>query len=988
MKINDNDKLNEISDVEPEYWQDVENKVLDPEYLKAEFSETEGTLKFDIGSIKKDRRSFLKAVGFSFTALPLASCMKIPVKKALPYLSKSDNIVPGVANWYATAMDPTRGSALLVKTREGRPIKIEGNPLSPLTFGGTMGTDQASVLSLYDSYRFRGPLLNGAQTDWQEIDKDIKNKLDKINENGKDVVLVTKTVSSPSVKRLIDEVSSKLSNFRHVVYEPYSYASISNANKETFGYKNYPTLRFDKADVVVSFSADFLGTWLSPVEYTKQYSSRRDLVEHKDLSKIIVFESIMSLTGSNADERFTVSPKEEADFIMNLLAELQRSIGKQYLPEGRKLPPTNLDLVKDIATKLIAAKGKSLVVSGSQLVEIQILINAINHILDNYGNTIDIYNNPYFVAPNDNDFENLLTDSINGKVGGIILWDVNPVHSHSRSAQVTKALSKIGLRISFNNSPDETTEKCTHIIPEGHFLETWNDYFQAPNVLTFAQPVISPLFATRMAQESLMTMIGTKADYFNYVKSTAKANFHSLQSKYLAFDDFFTHALHDGVVKVKELDKSDYKISMLSLIHAYAGLTKIDLSGERVVLYEKVGMRLGEMINNPWLQEMPDPITKVTWDNYFIVGVKKAKTLGITNGKVIKVATGGVSLTLPVLVQPGVHHDVIGVAIGYGRTITGKAGKNVGGNAFPLSSTYKHGYFGNSKISNITLTKKRKDLALTQTHHSMEGRDIVREAKLEDWKKDNKAGNKASIELISMWSKHDKTGQQWAMAIDLNKCTGCSGCIISCNAENNVPVVGREEVKNRREMHWLRIDRYYKGDDENPEVVHQPVMCQHCDNAPCETVCPVLATVQSSDGLNQQIYNRCVGTRYCANNCPYKVRRFNWFEYPHKDKYENMVLNPDVVVRSRGVMEKCSMCVHRIQTGKLEAKKDGRKFKDGDVKIACQQSCPGDAIVFGDLNDPKSKIAKLLANARTYRLLEEINVDPRVSYLTKIRNKG
>lgn len=957
-----------------EYWQDVENKK--PE-IQGEFGQE---LNFDIGSIKKSRRNFLKIMGFSFSSLPLASCIKIPVKKSIPYIHKSDQVVPGVANWYATSMDPLIGNSLLVKTREGRPIKIEGNPLCPVSKGGTFATDQASVLSLYDSFRYKSPEINGTMATWGMVDSNIKKSIEDVENKKQKTVLMTRTITSPSTLEIISKLKNKYANFEHIVYEADSLSSILQANQECFSTSVYPTLSLDKADLIVSFSADFLGTWLSPVEYTKQYTARRDLTVYDTLSKLIQFESLLSLTGSNADERFTVSPDEEDSFIINLLAEIQKYAGKMVLPVGQKLPPTNNNLVSKIAGELWIKKGKSVVLSGSHDKNIQIFVNAINNLLGNYGETIHLYDNPFFVGPNDTKVEELVTEMDQGKIGALLFWDVNPIYNYRNSSLFEKVLKKVGVKISFSSTPDETSKLCDVILPNNHFLESWGDYFYAPNVLKFCQPVINPIFKTRMAQESLLKLVGDNSSLYDFIQERAG---------HLKMVDGFKKCIHDGVTKLKNDLSKAHNYKNLATVKAFTQ-TKWNSNENKLVLiaYQKVGIRTGEMINNPWLQELPDPITKATWDNYFLIGPSKAKKLNLTTGQMVKVTGENADLTLPVIVQPGVHPNVIGVAIGYGRKVSGKVGKNLGGNCFPFYQ-FKKGNFQNwaSGIS-VSKTGKTVEMALTQTHHSMEGRDIVRETTLKEWKSDNKSGNKPSIKLVSMWSGHEKKGEQWGMVIDLNKCTGCSGCVVSCNAENNVPVVGKKEVVNRREMHWIRLDRYYKGDEQSPEVVHQPIMCHHCDNAPCETVCPVLATVQSSDGLNQQIYNRCVGTRYCANNCPYKVRRFNWFDYAHDDKYENMVLNPDIVVRSRGVMEKCSMCVQRIQESKLTAKKDKRPLQDGEIKTACEQSCPGDAIVFGNLNDPKSRISKLLNNARKYRLLEELNVEPRVSFLTKVRNKG
>ena len=983
--MKDDKKQNIDETVQTEYWQDVENKVLDPAVLKDEFHE--GELQYDVGETTKTRRNFLKIMGFSFTAMPLASCMRIPVKKALPYINKTDKVIPGVANWYATSMDPLLGSSLLVKTREGRPIKIEGNPASPSFKGGTNALDQASVLSLYNSHRYKNPIVNGTETTWSNIDKKVAQAFEKATDKSKEITLVTSTLTSPSTIALIEELKAKYSNFKHVVYEPYAMTSILEANQRTFGSRNYNKYSFDKADVVVSFSADFLGTWLSPVEFTKQYTSRRDLVENKTMLKHIHFESLMSLTGSNADDRFTVTPEEESAFMVNLLAYIQRRVSKNYLPQGQKLPETNRDLVEAIGDSLVTNKGKSLVVSGSKDISHQIIVNTINEALGNYGKTINIYENEFFVGAEDKEFENFIQRAESSKVGIALFLNANPVYNYFDSKRLVKAMKKIETNVSFSYAPDETSALCNIVAPNNYFLESWADYYQTPGLLTFSQPVIQPIYGSRMAQELLLSLVGKK-DYYEYIKSNVKKNFFNSQSKYPLFTDFWNNSVHEGVAVLNKTPATSHTFSGNSVALAFSRISKKKATTKiRVQTYKKVGMGTGDMANNPWLQELPDPITKATWDNYFMMSPKLAKDMGLKSNDVISVSSKRTTLELPVLVQPGTSELMLGLAVGYGRTSAGKVGDKVGGNAYRFMNFDKFTYLSGEEVE-IKKTSKKRAIAQTQTHHSMEGRDIVRETTLNEWTLNNKAGNKPSIELISLWSKHDKTGHQWAMAIDLNKCTGCSGCVISCHAENNVPVVGRKEVLNRRDMHWMRIDRYYKGDDNNPEVVHQPLMCQHCDNAPCETVCPVLATVQSSDGLNQQVYNRCVGTRYCANNCPYKVRRFNWFDYPHNDKNESMVLNPDVVVRSRGVMEKCSMCIQRIQEGKLEAKKKGVPLKDGDIKIACQQSCPGDAIIFGDINDKNSKLSKLINNQRGYRLLEELNVSPRVNYLVKVRNKG
>lgn len=977
----DEKKNNAISDaIVNEYWQDVEDKSLDEEYLKNEFHNHDSD--FQIGGVRKSRRSFLKIMGFSFTAMPMVSCMRIPVKKALPYLEKTDKVIPGVANWYAVSPSPLFGSSLLVKTREGRPIKIEGNPQHPLSLGATLPKDQASLLSLYNSHRFKGPRIDGGNVEWSSIDKKMIEIFNKSQRDGKEIVLISNPQSSPSSLKLIAQIKKKYSNFKHVTYAPFFQHSIIEAVEKNFGVRSLPTFNFDKANVVVSFSADFLGTWIAPATFTKQYSQSRDLLSGKTMLKHIQFESLMSLTGTNADERFTVSAQEESALIINILAYIQKKLGLSYLPAMQRLPSTNNELVAKVSEQLLSNIGKSLVVSGSDNVAIQVLINSINHALGNFNNTVSIYKNDHFLSSPEEEFRRILDDGAKGKIGAILFWNSNPVYDYSDRDKIAAAFEKIETKISFSSAPDETSEFCNIIAPENHFLESWCDYVQAPNLVSFSQPVIQPLYGSRMVQETFVKILNLSGDFYDYIRVNHEESFFSKQSKNVLFDSYWNEGVHNGVVLIEGVCEIVNSFDKAKIPWAFSIANKIidPNEGFLLKLYEKVGIGAGGMTDNPWLQELPDPVTKATWDNYLMIAPKVAKKMSLKTGDIVELSGARSSVEVPVLLQPGTAQNVLALAVGYGRTVTGKAGLNVGVNAYPLMND-------SGKVT-IKKTGKRRVIAQTQTHHSMEGRDIIRETTLESWKHDPKSGQKASIDLISMWSKHDKSGQQWAMAIDLTKCTGCSGCVVSCHSENNVPVVGREEVLNRRDMHWMRIDRYYKGSDENPEVMHQPVMCQHCDNAPCETVCPVLATVQSSDGLNQQVYNRCVGTRYCANNCPYKVRRFNWFDYPHTDMNENMALNPDVAVRSRGVMEKCSMCIQRIQEGKLEAKKNEDKFSADNVKLACQQSCPADAIVFGDLNDKEGRLYKLLHDPRNYRLLEELNVQPRVNYLVKVRNKG
>lgn len=947
----------------PKYWQDIEYKNVSPAEMQ-EFSDGE----FDSFSVKKTRRNFLKIMGYSVSALPLTGCIKIPVRKALPYLNKQDTIIPGIANYYASTFGDV---PVLVKTREGRPIKIEGNEKSMTAMGGTSAQAQASVLSLYDSQRFNGPAIEGKSVEWDEFDASLSQLMQEVSG---EKVLVTPSLNSPSKIKLINELKQKL-GFTHIAYDAYSRSGLAKANQITHGVYTQAEYDFEAANVVISLGADFLGTFGNSVANAKAFSARRNVSHPKGMNKHIHIEDHMSLTGSNADHRFTRSVADQRDILLGMLA----AFGKYE----HSAKAENQSVIKIIMSELGRHRGASLLLSGSNDPNVQVLVNALNAAFDNYGKTIFVGNKTYDVTANDEDMVSLVKRMSAGKVGAVFFADVNPVHTYPQSDILVKALEKVRLKVSFALSADETSNNCSFIAPTNHNYESWGDTMVSSTELSLTQPVIQPLFGTRMWTETLMKLAGIEGSYYEYVKSTWAGKF------------AWNQTLHDGVAQIYKSRPSSNAFNVNVKNYANKIKNSKDGSGMHIVTYQKYAIGSGEMANNPWLQELPDPITKATWDNYAMVSPSFAKDNKIKSGDVVEVSNGTYKVKLPAVVQPGVAANTVAIAVGYGRKVAGKVAKNLGVNAYPfvqIGETFQNaGSFGQVKR-----TGEFSQLARTQTYQYLgdrsrgdSERDLVRETTYDEYLKNPMAGNEKKFKLanVEIYPKHKQDGHQWAMAINLTSCTGCSTCIISCNAENNVPVVGKTEITRKRDMHWLRLDRYYRGDDNEPEVVHQPMLCQHCENAPCENVCPVLATVHSSDGLNQQIYNRCVGTRYCANNCPYKVRRFNWFNYDHSDDIERMVLNPDVSIRSRGVMEKCSMCIQRIQEGKLKAKRERRPLKDGDIKTACQTACPSGGIVFGDMNDPKSEISKYLADERKFVVLEELNVQPRVNYLTKVRNK-
>ena len=940
------------------------------------------------------RRNFLKSVGFS-VAGSMVSCSQMPVEKAIPYLIQPDNIVPGKAYWYASTCGACASQCgTVVKTREGRPIKIEGNGKSEVSKGGLCAKGQASVLDLYDSGRLQGPFQGETAVEWDALDASLLDHFDGLRKRGGRVRVLSNTVSSPTLKHVIDAFLSGFSDGKHVMYDPVSYSGLIHSQRECFGVKAAPHFHFDRADLILSFGADFLGSWLSPIEFAKGYSQRRSVDNPKSkMSRHVQFESRMSMTGANADERVTLKPSELRLAIVSLLEEVEKSLGvKSTTGTSDTLLQSVRNKVKPFVKELLSARGASLVISSSNRKDVQNIVARINELLGNYGRTISLSSPSFQRTGDDVELEKFFAEVKAEKVDALILVGANPIYDLPLSDEEQELLKKVELIVSLNPRKDETAQFAHYLVPDHHTLESWGDHEPIEGVFHLAQPVVHPIYKTRQAGDSFLKWERRETPFRKVLEDYWEKNI--LPSKGL-----WKQALHDGVFRQKSRSgskkfafKKNVSQDVQGLLKSMKAEPKADFEIE---LFEPVTIGEGRLANNPWLQELPDPISKVAWDNVLFVSKMDAKKLKINTGHMVSIQLGKHSLEVPVLIQPGQASGAVSLALGYGRTHAGKAGNGVGVNAYPWLSFDKSGrQFEKSGVRVEALTHTYP-LARTQTHDSKEGRPIVHELTHDELGEGKHLDAHNNHGGVMLWESHHPEGENWGMAIDLNACIGCSGCLVGCQAENNIPVVGKEEVRNRREMSWIRIDRYYEG-EENPQVQFQPMLCQHCGNAPCESVCPVLATVHSSDGLNQQVYNRCIGTRYCANNCPYKVRRFNWFDYAQNEKFNyhlnddvgRLVLNPDIVVRSRGVMEKCSFCVQRIQGQKLEAKKNGETLNSDDVKTACQQSCPTDAIVFGDLNDPTSKVSKVLSkNPRSFQVLAELNVQPSVSYLAKVRNK-
>ncbi|MCX8019260.1 MAG: TAT-variant-translocated molybdopterin oxidoreductase [Chitinophagaceae bacterium] len=1019
------------------YWQHFA-EINDPENLdkfsKDEFADELPFESFDAGVLtdaKAPRRDFLKYLGFSTAAAALASC-KMPVRKAIPYANKPDNIIPGVAKYYATTF-VQEGEVLpvLAKVREGRPIKIEGNEKYLLSGGGTSARAQASVLDLYDLYRIKYPQQK-VKDKFEEIptfEQADKLIADAIKAAGGETVLLTSTIVSPTARAII----SSYPGLRHVQYDAISYSGMLLANEACGFGKKIPFYRFDNAKVIVSIGADFLGTWLAPVEFARGYAQGRKIQDEKnpDMSRHYQFESFLSLTGCSADIRATHRPSETGWVAVSLLNAVNGTQSPSLLSD-KKLEET----LKKAAADLLANKGKALVVCGSNDKNVQIVVNAINQAIGAYGTTID-WSTPINTRQGlDADMEALIADMEQGKIGTLMIYGANPAYTYFNSERFKKALERVKVKISFSEKMDETTSLCQFIVPTHHYLESWGDAEPYAGCISFIQPTIYPLFKTRHYLSSLLKWSGNNKDYETY--------FREYWISKLGSEEELNKALQDGVKINPSASGSSGSFNGSSVSQAVAAISSIKpATGDELVLYQKVSIGAGAGATNPWLQELPDPVSKATWDNYAMISVKKAEELGIKldinyeyypHKPVIRLKAGNKEVELPVLVFPGMNANTIAVALGYGRQETlGATASGVGKNMFPFTSSNGETISYHAAGIQIELLDKKYKIAQTQKHNSYENRkEVVRETTLASFKKHPNVIPEFSKELKEAFYEKSKgdfrshatlypdpdTRQNeihWGMSIDMNACVGCGACVIACHAENNVPVVGKSEVMRYHDMHWLRIDRYFVSDDKNPDdlkaVVFQPMMCQHCDNAPCENVCPVAATNHSQEGINQMTYNRCIGTRYCANNCPYKVRRFNWADYTGADSFPDnqdqkligkldpavhqmndalsrMVLNPDVTVRSRGVIEKCSFCIQRIQEVKLKAKKENRKLHPDEVKTACQTACPTQAIVFGNDADKNSQVSKVrAANAlRSYHVLEQLHVLPNVTYIAKIRN--
>jgi molybdopterin-containing oxidoreductase family iron-sulfur binding subunit len=974
-----------------EYWRSLDQLAETPEFkkfLEREFPEGASEIKNPL-----TRRNFLSLMGASIALAGLSACRR-PVEKIIPYVKAPESMIPGNPEYYATTMPlGTSAYGVVVESHEGRPTKIEGNEKHPSSLGKSNVLMQASILNLYDPDRSQRSLQDGDEKEWAEFVAFWKKLYQEYKANqGEGLAILTDSFSSLTLTHLMDDFKTHFPKADLACYSPVSQENILKGMVLATGTEYLPVYSYDKAAVILSLDADFLMTENENIINTLNFAKARRINSTSDkMNRLYSVESSYSITGAMADHRLPLSNSEIPGFVAMLIKELTK-LGLQisssnYLKiEG----DTSIDQlwITAVAKDLVKNSGKGLVVAGRrQAAVVHALVYAINSALGNIGNSVSCRDTKDLNESKTNSLVNLTERMGAGKISTVIMLGGNPVYNAPVDINFKEALDKVTNRIHLSSHHDETSQQSTWHIPQSHYLESWGDCRSADGTLSLIQPLIAPLFESHDMIEvlSLLTT-GTEQKSYDVVRS--------IWENYIPSSDFnqnWRKILHDGILEGSKMSSVVPALGRGNLpnhlrdnpVWSYIpNENNFELSFQTSpAVYD------GRFANNGWLQELPDTVTKLSWDNAVLMSHKTAHHLGVKNEDVVVLNLQGRELAAPVWILPGQAHFTVSLALGYGRASVGRVGNGVGANAYSLR---------NSQAPDIDLglmVRKIRDtysLASTQDHGSMEGRPLVRESSLEEYRNDPKFAEEMvkHFPLVSLWDEHGyEEGYQWGMSIDLNACTGCNACTIACQSENNIPIIGKEQVKEGREMHWIRLDRYFAGDLENPEVVHQPVACHHCEMAPCEQVCPVAATVHDDEGLNVMTYNRCIGTRYCSNNCPFKVRRFNFFNYT-KDLPEivQMAQNPDVTVRSRGVMEKCTYCVQRISAAKITAKNENRTVKDGEIQTACEQACPSEAIVFGNINDPKSKVVETKQNDRTYDMLAELNIKPRTSYLAKLRN--
>lgn len=1000
------------------YWKSFGELGRDPalmEQLKNEFPEDYDKPNGKASGIT--RRTFMGLMAAS-AALAATGCRR-PEQEIIPYVNKPEYLTPGVANYFTTAFSQQNFAAgLLVKSREGRPVKIEGNDHCPVSGGKSTHLAQASLLALYDPDRVLRPTVNNADSTPLNAMRRMADAVREVAAKGKAVRILVDEHASPSLQALYGDLERLLPNTKVVTWPAITAYGAAEANRQLLGIDGVLVPDLAKADVILGVDADFLGTDPEALYHIRRFATRRKPErDAADMNRYYAVEASMTTSGSNADQRIRIKPAEINEFLLALLHELvvvQGHGGLDATAVSLLSGAANdrFSELKSLAADL-AAKP-SVVMIGRHLPEethaLGVMLNQVLGAIGE-GGIIDPRHVLPFSGSKSADIAAVKDELERGDVGVLIFGDVNPAYSMPGDL-FRKLTSRVLYRFSLSLYADETSKICSIFIPVNHYLETWGDAAMFDGSMSIVQPLIAPLNEAQPSLADALMGIARAVDETNFADAASyydylRARWQSVvmpQTAAAGFTAFWNEALRSGNVHAT-LPAQPTAMNPDAAQQMLRAATKTPAPGIMLGVLPSHALQDGRYANLGWLMELPDPVTKATWDNLAVMSTSTAATLGVQQQDVIVVKTASGSTRLPVFMQPGMADDVVITTTGFGRKEGGRVCADQGVNVFPLMASGDQS-IGYQPVS-IEKTDATWPIATTQDHHSLAGEDlydidrleIVKEGSLEEFLENPKTlfrhdlpvygAENATDRPISITKEHDYSmGHRWGMSIDTSACVGCNACMVSCVSENNIPMVGKEEVLNGREMHWIRIDRYYTGDADNPDTTLQPMLCQHCEKAPCENVCPVAATTHSPEGLNEMTYNRCVGTRYCSNNCPYKVRRFNYLNYHTEERDPlSLVFNPDVTVRMRGVMEKCTFCVQRINEAKYHAKNEGRdRLSDGEVHTACQQACPADAIVFGDMNDPESRVSKSMQSERGYHVLQALNIIPSITYKAKIRN--
>ncbi len=990
------------------YWRSLD-QLADTEefhkFLESEFPNHAAEL------FQGNRRNFLKIMAASLALAGLKAC-SWPTEKIVPYARRPEGHIPGETQQFATSQQLGGvATGLLVTSYDARPIKVEGNPSHPYSLGAASNLAQASVLELYDPDRSQYPVLRQDRKEqnrtWKEFTAFSKEHFSKLKENkGKGITFLSETTSSPSLLEMKKQTLKNFPQATWLEYEPISYDNEREGIKAVTDKPLRPIYHFDQADVIVSLDADPLWEHPAGIRSSREFVKKKNPREGKS-NRLYAIESRYSITGTMADHRLPIPSSEIPRFTLGLAAEIiHHHLKDANIPENFKKslerflePDDHRKMIKAMAKDLASNLGKSLLIAGPQQPEIvHTIVFLLNHFLSNQNKTITYINSPDRNRPHHFDAIQTLANQIDqSEIDTLVILGGNPVYNAPADLDIENKIKDISTTIHLSLYNNETSNSCLWHLPQAHFLESWGDYYAYDGTLTSQQPLIRPLYEGKTFIELLAILNNDSSqEGHEIVQRTFKQHFGKE-----TFDQSWSKLLHDGCMKGSEFKPASYQLDYHSLDRSIYQISDkphhYTSENLEITFFQDAKVYDGRFANNGWLQELPDFHTKIAWDNAALLSPKTAEELELSNGDRIKITRGGYQCEIAVYIMPGQAPYSIGLPLGYGRRAAGRVGDGVGFNTYKLRTTDSMGFSTGAKVEN--LSQRPYTLAMTQDHHAIDITglqerarridEIIKEATVEEYLEHPEFAKHSDghHEVHPLWKEHEYSDNKWGMAIDLNSCIGCNSCVIACQAENNIPVVGKEQVHNGREMHWIRVDRYFKGDPETPEVAHQPMTCVHCENAPCEQVCPVSATVHSDDGLNLMVYNRCVGTRYCSNNCPYKVRRFNFFNY-NKGLQDTvkMAFNPDVTVRSRGVMEKCTFCVQRIQKAKIDSKNERRPIEDGEVVPACAQTCPTQAITFGDLNNQDSQVRKKHDADRSYYTLEGLHLKPRTAFLARLKN--